>query len=113
MNHPELDMAMIQRKLLALREELQADSASSESSRDTVVLDQTSVGRLSRMDAMQGQAMAKAEEERRQRRLKLIGGALVRIDNEEFGECIECGEWIGAKRLEWDPLVLKCINCAE
>jgi len=113
MNHPELDMAAIQHKLLALREELQADSASSESSRDTVVLDQTSVGRLSRMDAMQGQAMAKAEEERRQMRLKRIVGALQRIEKQEFGECIECGEWISAKRLEWDPIVLKCIECAE
>lgn len=113
MNHPELNMAAIQRKLLVLREELQAESASSESSRETVTLDQTSVGRLSRMDAMQGQAMAKAEEERRQRRLKLISAALMRIDNQEFGECIECGEWISAKRVEWDPLVLKCIDCAS
>ncbi|RAW06064.1 molecular chaperone DnaK, partial [Halomonas elongata] len=31
----------------------------------------------------------------------------------EYGECIECGEWIGAKRLNWDPLVLKCIDCAD
>ncbi|WP_226341394.1 MULTISPECIES: TraR/DksA family transcriptional regulator [unclassified Halomonas] len=45
--------------------------------------------------------------------LKRISGALQRIDQEHFGECIECGEWIGAKRLTWDPLVLKCIECAE
>ncbi|MYL23372.1 TraR/DksA family transcriptional regulator [Vreelandella massiliensis] len=113
MNHPELDADMIREKLLALREELQAESASSASSRDTVVLDQTSVGRLSRMDALQGQAMAKAEEERRQLKLKRIVGALQRLENGEFGECIECGEWIGAKRLNWEPLVLKCIDCAE
>ncbi|MFN2332456.1 MAG: TraR/DksA family transcriptional regulator [Halomonas sp.] len=39
--------------------------------------------------------------------------ALARIGRGEFGECIECGEWISAKRLEWDPTVLKCIDCAE
>ncbi|NYS61619.1 TraR/DksA family transcriptional regulator [Vreelandella salicampi] len=113
MNHPELDADAVREKLLRLREELKAESEDSEFSRDTVVLDQTSVGRLSRMDALQGQAMAKAEEERRQLKLKRIVGALQRLDNEEFGECIECGEWIGAKRLNWDPLVLKCIDCAE
>lgn len=32
--------------------------------------------------------------------------------SEDARECIECGEWIGAKRLEWDPVVLKCIACA-
>lgn len=113
MNHPELDADAVREKLLQLREALKAESEDSESARDTVVLDQTSVGRLSRMDALQGQAMAKAEEERRQLKLKRIVGALQRLDNQEFGECIECGEWIGAKRLNGDPLVLKCIDCAE
>ncbi|APX94009.1 molecular chaperone DnaK [Halomonas sp. 1513] len=113
MNHPELDMPTVEARLAALRQELLADSASSSEARDTVVLDQTSVGRLSRMDAMQGQAMAKAEEERRQLALKRIEAALIRIERGDFGECIGCGEWIAAKRLEWDPLVLKCIDCAK
>jgi DnaK suppressor protein len=113
MNHPELDMDRLRERLLALRTELLADSESSQASRDTVKLDQTSVGRLSRMDALQGQAMAQAEEDRRRLSLRRIESALTRIERGEFGECIECGEWIGAKRLEWDPLVLKCIDCAD
>lgn len=113
MNHPEVDIVVIREKLLALDATLREESASSEESRDTVMLDQTSVGRLSRMDAMQGQAMAKAGEQRRQLKLKQIAAALQRIESENFGECIECGEWIGAKRLTWDPLVLKCIECAD
>lgn len=113
MNHPELDADTLRTQLLALREALKAESEDSASSRDTVVLDQTSVGRLSRMDALQGQAMANAEEQRRQIKLKRIFGALQRLDNEAFGECIACGEWISAQRLSWDPLVLKCIDCAE
>lgn len=113
MNHPEVDIAVIREKLLTLDATLREESASSEASRNTVMLDQTSVGRLSRMDAMQGQAMAKASEQRRQLKLKQITAALQRIESENFGECIECGDWIGAKRLTWDPLVLKCIECAD
>ncbi|MBB3189559.1 TraR/DksA family transcriptional regulator [Halomonas cerina] len=113
MNHPELDMETVEKRLLALREELLKQSDSSREARDTVMLDQTSVGRLSRMDALQGQAMAKAEEARRQLALRRITGALSRIERGEYGECIECGEWIGARRLEWNPLALKCIECAE
>ena len=113
MNHPELEMPAVQARLAELRQTLLDDSASSSESRDTVMLDQTSVGRLSRMDAMQGQAMAKAEEERRQLPLKRIEAALIRIERGDYGECIGCGEWIASKRLEWDPLVLKCIDCAK
>lgn len=113
MNHPEVDIPEIRQKLLALEAALKEESTESASSRETVVLDQTSVGRLSRMDALQGQAMAQAEEQRRQLTLKRISGALQRINQEVFGECIECGEWVGAKRLTSNPVVLKCIECAE
>lgn len=94
MNHLEVGIAALRRKLLALDVSLREESIDSASSRETVVLDQTSVGRLSRMDARQGQAMAKAkaEEQRRQIMLKRISGALQRIDQERFGECIECAE---------------------
>ncbi|MCE9682482.1 TraR/DksA family transcriptional regulator [Halomonas alkalisoli] len=113
MNHPELDMSAVVERLETLHVELIEESQSSSGARDTVMLDQTAVGRLSRMDAMQGQAMAKAEEERRQLALRRIQSALTRIERGEYGECIECGEWISKKRLEWDPLALKCIDCAE
>ncbi|ATJ83906.1 TraR/DksA family transcriptional regulator [Halomonas beimenensis] len=113
MNHPDLDMAAVKARLEAMHDDLLAQSADSQGARDTVMLDQTSVGRLSRMDALQGQAMAKAEEERRQLTLKRIASALARIERGEYGECIACGEWIDARRLEGDPVALKCIGCAE
>ncbi len=53
MNHPELEMAAVEARLHELRADLQAQSEASQESRDTVMLDQTSVGRLSRMDALQ------------------------------------------------------------
>lgn len=113
MNHPDINIEKITRQLEDAKALLIDQSFESKESRDTVMLDQSSVGRLSRMDALQGQAMAKAGEDRRQLTIRRIDAALVRLDREAFGECIECGEWIGAKRLEWDPTVLKCIDCAE
>lgn len=99
--------------LLQLREDLLSTSEARDEASGTVHLDQQSVGRLSRMDALQSQALAKAGKERAERQLRLIEAALKRIDNDEFGECMECGEPINPKRLEIDPTCLYCIDCAR
>jgi len=78
-----------------------------------VQLDQQSVGRLSRMDALQNQAMAKAQQARRDAEAKALRAALARIDADEFGYCEECGEDIAPKRLELNPTVTRCIGCAS
>ena len=79
----------------------------------TVKLDQQSVGRLSRMDALQQQAMAKATQTRRSNMRLRIKAALSRIDEEEFGYCMTCGDEIAAKRLQLDPTIATCISCAR
>ncbi len=101
------------KRLLRLREEVEsvADSASDASA--IVELDQSKVGRLSRMDAMQGQAMAQASKERREQTLRLIDAALARLDKDEYGYCRQCEEPIDSNRLEFDPTVLLCIDCAR
>jgi DnaK suppressor protein len=81
--------------------------------RAPVQLDQQSVGRLSRMDALQVQAMAKAEQKRRQSRLRRVEMALARIESGDFGYCAQCDEDIKSKRLEADPTVPLCIKCAQ
>lgn len=78
----------------------------------TVALDQTRVGRLSRMDALQGQAMSKEGERRRAMELQRIHAALARIDSGEFGCCLACGEAIAGPRLDFDPSTPLCIDCA-
>lgn len=78
----------------------------------TVELDQTRVGRLTRMDAMQGQQMALASERRRKQKLLAIEAALQRIDNGRFGLCAGCDEAINPRRLEADPTHTLCIDCA-
>lgn len=50
------------KRLLDLKSELEAISSMAADARAVVELDQQAVGRLSRMDALQGQAMAQASE---------------------------------------------------
>ena len=100
----------------ALVERLAALHAASETTADNrrpVELDQTSVGRLSRMDAMQVQAMAMATERRRHEEVRRVEAAIKRIDEGEYGTCISCGEEIAAKRLAVDPTIATCIACAS
>jgi DnaK suppressor protein len=98
-------------KLLQLRDELESASAIGDESAAIVELDQAKVGRLSRMDALQGQAMAKASGQRRETMLRNIEAALERIDNGDYGLCRDCEEPINPKRLEFDPTALRCIDC--
>ncbi|MFP3921906.1 MAG: TraR/DksA family transcriptional regulator [Dichotomicrobium sp.] len=98
--------------LIARREELKALSEMSAESRDAVALDQQSVGRLSRMDALQAQAMAKANERQRRMELSRIDAALRRIDQDEYGYCLKCGEDIAPERLRADPAASFCVDCA-
>ncbi len=90
----------------------QVDTASAED-RATVTLDQQSVGRLSRMDALQRQALAQATRRRREARRSRLKAALARIDEGEFGSCEDCGEDIAPARLKLDPTVTVCIDCAS
>ena len=77
-----------------------------------VELDQQVQGRLSRMDAIQGQAMAQATKERRRVEISQIDAAMGRMDEGEFGYCVECGEEIAEKRLRLTPAVARCVECA-
>ncbi|PLW77357.1 TraR/DksA family transcriptional regulator [Cohaesibacter celericrescens] len=95
------------------RIEIVASSDLSKDSRTVVSLDQQSVGRLSRMDALQGQAMAEEAERRRVLELQRIEQAVKRLEQGDFGYCIECDAEISLKRLEIDPAASHCIRCAE
>ena len=99
-------------RLLARRAELDAEDAVNAEARGTVELQQDSVGRLSRMDALQQQAMAQATERRRLSERARIDAALARIDECEWGWCMQCGNAIEMRRLAHDPSVACCIVCA-
>ncbi len=78
-----------------------------------VELDQGRVGRLSRMDAMQQQAMAQAAGRLMESERTRILTALDRIRSGDYGYCIICDEEIAVGRLRSDPSVLSCISCAQ
>lgn len=108
-----IDQDTLRQRLEAEREQLLADADSRAEAGATVELDQTRTGRLSRMDALQGQAMAKASDARARARLTLIQAALTRMEEDEYGECLVCGEMIAAGRLAADPAIALCIECAS
>ena len=98
-----------------IEREIEALRQASEAGRDArapVELDQTRQGRLSRMDAMQGQAMARASEARLRVRIRALQAALVRIEAGDYGECAECGNGISEARLRADPAAMHCVECA-
>lgn len=95
-----------------MRQRLIAQDKIAQDSQKTVVLDQQSVGRLSRMDALQQQAMANATQARRGLQSLRIDAALIRLNEGEYGYCAGCGEDIPIKRLGLDPTVATCVSCA-
>jgi DnaK suppressor protein len=108
-----IDLETMKSQLLARADELRQLSENSAESQRAVELDQTRVGRLSRVDALQFQAMAMETERRRNLDLQRIEAALARIETDEFGYCLTCGEDIPIERLELDPATPTCVDCAS
>lgn len=108
----DMDAEKTKARLLALKQELIDLDEMAGESRATVTLDQQSVGRLSRMDALQQQAMANATRQRRQQDLQRIEESLRLLDSGDYGYCENCGEPIPGKRLQADPLATRCTACA-
>tara|TARA_R110002126_G_scaffold7828_38_gene37956 strand:- start:11827 stop:12159 length:333 start_codon:yes stop_codon:yes gene_type:complete len=98
--------------LAARKADLIASVANASDSAAPVELDQQVQGRLSRMDALQGQAMAQATIQRRRVEIAQIDAALRRMEAGEFGYCVECGDDIAPKRLELNPAIARCVDCA-
>ena len=90
---------------------LDAEDAAGQDAQKTVELDQQAVGRLSRMDALQNQAMAQATARRRGAERQRIMAALARIETDEYGYCVTCGDEIAAARLATDPALALCAPC--
>lgn len=108
----DLDLDDIRRRLEVEREGLHDIDASTAETRRPVELDQAAVGRLSRMDALQVQAMAKAVGARRQGRMQRIEAALRRLNENDYGFCTACGGEVPARRLDLDLTIERCVGCA-
>ena len=99
--------------LKSIQNELRIACETGDEAEEVVELDQTRMGRLSRMDAMQAQAMSVETGRRRRLDLIEIKAALLRITECDYGDCFECGDSINPQRLEANPIATLCINCAE
>ena len=109
----DAEIENIKQKLIRLGSGLRSLEQASKDTTRPVELDQASVGRLSRMDAMQAQQMAVENARRRQQELARIEGALRRIESGEYGYCFGCGEAIDVRRLAVAPTSTRCVACAE
>jgi DnaK suppressor protein len=113
MDLSENDLQEYKTRLLELRSGLLKATETGQQAEEVVELDQARVGRLSRMDAMQAQAMSVETGRRRREHLVEIEKALGRIEAGDYGECLECGEVILPGRLAANPTATLCIACAQ
>lgn len=112
MTAPAPDLAHFRARLQSLVQELTQAEEVSRQGAAVVQLDQTSVGRVSRVDALQAQAMNQETERRRKSQLQRARRALAKFDSGDYGYCESCDEPIAAARLEFDPAATLCIACA-
>ncbi len=108
-----IDLDSASQRLAEKKRDLEDLSNLTAEARDPVELDQQSVGRLSRMDAMQQQAMNQATEQKRKADLVRIDAAERRLRDGDYGYCEECGEEIPDGRLAIDPMAEMCVICAR
>lgn len=101
----------IRQIILGQIEDLEEDDQAAQEHRKTVGLDQQAVGRVSRVDALQQQAMALAQSARRQSAIKELKNALARLEDENFGYCEDCDEEIEDIRIKANPSIRLCLDC--
>lgn len=107
-----MDEKAIKKRLTDLLEQTQKHLASLNEAGQTVELDQARMGRLSRMDALQQQAMSKARIQQLKIDVQKIQGALKRLEDGEYGFCMKCHQEISQKRMDFDPCAFICVQCA-
>jgi len=108
----DADIETFEARLRDLEEELRAALKPLKDASKTVDLDEP-IGRLTRVDALQQQSMAKANRQSAQLRLRQVQAALKRVGEGAFGYCLECDESIGKARLDVRPEAFLCISCQE
>ena len=106
------ERAELKQELESQLQRLEQSMRVTEESLAPVQLDQTRVGRLSRMDELQNQSLAKNLREREEIKLALIAEALRRLPDGTYGLCRECGGSIAFARLLVYPESPSCASCA-
>ncbi|MGI9534285.1 MAG: TraR/DksA family transcriptional regulator [Thermodesulfobacteriota bacterium] len=113
MDKSGIDLKHFRLLLVKIRDDLMEAELSGSNETDTVELDQTKIGRLTRMDALQSQQMALEAQRRRKIQIRRIDAAWQRLENGEFGICSYCEGVIEMERLEFDPTTVFCSECVN
>jgi DnaK suppressor protein len=107
----EVGITNFKQQLESQKKNLQIQLQQSDDSTKPVTLDQQSVGRVSRIDAIQQQQMASANKDHTIALLKQVDAALKRIKSDSYGLCLVCDEPIALPRLQAQPHAANCITC--
>ncbi len=107
----EQTISNLQLQLVAQQQTLKLQLLESDDASRPVTLDQQSVGRISRIDAIQQQQMATANRSQSIALLLQIDTALKRIELDQYGQCQICDEPIALARLQARPHTPNCILC--
>ena len=105
------DISDFRQQLESLQETLQLQLEQSDDNTKPVTLDQQSVGRVSRIDAIQQQQMATANRDQTIALLQQVIAALKRVESDRYGQCQICDEPIALPRLQAQPYTANCISC--
>ncbi|HVL58281.1 MAG TPA: TraR/DksA C4-type zinc finger protein [Burkholderiaceae bacterium] len=111
LNQPQLESfrERIRHELELVRTALSATSASA----PDVEADPQRIGRLSRIDVIQQQALSAGRKQMLLRQQRRLEAALARLAGGEFGVCCQCGSPIPLERLQVDPAAPFCMACQE
>jgi DnaK suppressor protein len=72
-----------------------------------------SIGRVSRMDAINNKSIVESALQNAREKLHLLQYALQHIDDEDFGLCKRCGQKIPPGRILVQPESALCVSCAD
>ncbi|MDX1627113.1 MAG: TraR/DksA C4-type zinc finger protein [Fulvivirga sp.] len=73
---------------------------------------ENAIGRISRMDAINNKSISEASLRQAEEKLSKLETALAKVDQDNFGICIRCGQPIPAGRLMLLPHSTTCVKCA-
>ena len=103
-------LAELTAALQALLADLEGQVSRPSDRSEIVDLDQP-IGRISRVDALQQQAMSKEQQRRTKLRLGQVRQALAAVADDEYGFCRSCEEPVGYRRLRAFPETPFCLAC--
>ena len=72
-----------------------------------------SIGRISRMDAINNKSVMEASLRQAEGKLKNLQSVLSKVGSKDFGLCLKCKQEIPLARILIRPESLRCVNCAS